>query len=98
MFFFIYWDAWYSCLCFHNGKTTNANNESRSFSAIFSKVLGQLPPRKIAPSPNSNTNPNPDWGACFLGGNCSDTILELIDICHFINSFSMKLFVVLKKK
>ena len=23
-------------------------------------VLGQLPPRKIAPNPNSNTNPNPN--------------------------------------
>ena len=36
IFFFIYWDVWYSCLCVHNGKTTDANNESRAFSAIFS--------------------------------------------------------------
>ena len=35
-------------------------------------VLGQLPPRKIAPNPktNPNTNPNPKRGAIFLGGNC----------------------------
>ena len=28
-------------------------------------VLGQMPPRKIAPNPktNPNPNPNPNWGA-----------------------------------
>ena len=32
-------------------------------------VLGQLPPRKFAPSPktNLNSNPNCNWGAIFLG-------------------------------
>ena len=39
---------------------------------VYSRVLGQLPPRKIAPNPKTNPNPNPDsnrW-AIFLGGNC----------------------------
>ena len=40
-------------------------------------VLGKLSPRKIAPSPNSNTNPkpntDPDWGEIFLGGNFPNT-------------------------
>ena len=44
-------------------------------------VLGQLPPRKIAPNPktNSNPNPNPDpgrgggRGAIFFRGNCPNT-------------------------
>ena len=40
-------------------------------------VLGKLPPRKIAPSPNSNANPkpntDPDLGTIFLGGNFPDT-------------------------
>ena len=41
-------------------------------------VLGQLPPRKIAPNPNynPNPNPNPNRGAIFIGGNCSDTCLN----------------------
>ena len=35
-------------------------------------VLGQLPPRKIAPNPktNPNPNPNPNQRAIFLPGNC----------------------------
>ena len=40
-------------------------------------VLGQFPPRKIAPNPNSNPNANPNLnpnrGAIFLGGNWPDT-------------------------
>ena len=44
-------------------------------------VLGQFPPRKIAPNPNSNPNSNPNAnpnlnpnrGAIFLGGNWPDT-------------------------
>ena len=44
-------------------------------------VLGQLPPRKIAPpNPNFNTNPEPNpntnRGAIFLGGNCLDTVFD----------------------
>ena len=31
-------------------------------------VLGQLPPRKIAPNPK--TNPNSNQGSIFLWGNC----------------------------
>ena len=36
------------------------------------KVLGQLPPRKIAPNPktNPNPNPNPNQGVIFLRDNC----------------------------
>ena len=48
-------------------------------------VLGQLPPRKIAPNLNSNPNPKPNpnpnpnqGGGGFLEGNCLDT-LESID-------------------
>ena len=41
------------------------------------RVLGQLPPRNIAPKPNSKANPKPNpnrnRGAIFLGGNCRDT-------------------------
>ena len=36
-------------------------------------VLGQLPPRKIAPNPKTNPKPNPysnQGEAIFLGGNC----------------------------
>ena len=40
-------------------------------------VLGQLPPKKIAPNAFSNAtrkrNPNPNREALFLGGNCPDT-------------------------
>ena len=40
-------------------------------------VLGQLPPKKIAPNPNPNpkTNPNsnPNLGTIFLGDSCPDT-------------------------
>ena len=45
-------------------------------------VLGQLPPRQIAPNPKTNCNPNRigggdggegGGGAIFLGGNCPDT-------------------------
>ena len=39
---------------------------------LDNKVLGQLPPKKIAPDPktNPNPNPNPNVEALFLGGNC----------------------------
>ena len=37
-------------------------------------VLGQLPPRKIAPNPNPYPNPNPNPRAILLGGNCPDTV------------------------
>ena len=35
-------------------------------------VLGQLPPRKIAPNPKTNPKPNANanWGTIFLEGNC----------------------------
>ena len=38
-------------------------------------VLGQLPPRKIAPllQTNPNPNPNPNQGSIFLRGSCPDT-------------------------
>ena len=40
-------------------------------------VLGKLPPRKIASSPNSNANPkpnpDPDRRAIFLGANSPET-------------------------
>ena len=43
------------------------------------KVLGQLPPRKIAlnPKPNPNANPNsdPNPGAILLAGNSPDTVI-----------------------
>ena len=40
-------------------------------------VIGQLPPRKIAPNrnlnPNPKPNPNPNRGSIFLGDNCPET-------------------------
>ena len=33
LIFFIYWHTWYFCFCFHDGKTTNINNESIASSA-----------------------------------------------------------------
>ena len=50
----------------------------RKISEIYSSItmiLGQLPPRKIAPNPKTNpkANPNPNRGVIFLGGNCPDT-------------------------
>ena len=49
--------------------------------ALLTKVLGQLPLRKITPPPpnpksnaNAKPNPNPNRGAIFLGGNCPDTV------------------------
>ena len=43
-----------------------------SYFVNISKVLGQLPPRKIAPNPKINPNPNPNsnQGTIFLRGNC----------------------------
>ena len=47
-------------------------------------VLGKLSPRKIAPSPNSNTNPkpntDPDRGEIFLGGNFPNTWSDILCI------------------
>ena len=44
-------------------------------------VLGQLPPRKITPNPNSNPNselnPNPNQRPIFLGGNCPDALYDI---------------------
>ena len=36
------------------------------------RILGQLPPRKIAPNPKTNPklNPNPNRETIFFGGNC----------------------------
>ena len=55
---------------------------------IYSMVLGQLPPRKIAP-PNPKANPNPKRGAIFLGGNCpninSIRCLYLVERCFDVN-------------
>ena len=45
---------------------------------IYLLVLGQLPPRKIAPNPKTNPNPNPNMGIIFLRGNCPDTALHTV--------------------
>ena len=53
-----------------------------NFGTRFWMVLWQLPPRKIAPTPNLNSNANPkpspnkNRGAIFLRGNCPDTVLN----------------------
>ena len=45
---------------------------------IYSLVLGQLPPRKIAPNPKTNANPNPNRGVTFLRGDCPYTALHTV--------------------
>ena len=50
-------------------------------------VLGQLPPRKIAPNPktnpNSNPSPNPNWG----GGAISSGAVVRIPVYLSLNNF-----------
>ena len=57
---------------------------------MFLRVLGQLPPRKIAPNPKANPNPypnpNPKRGAIFHGGNCPDTFLRSIKETNWLIS------------
>ena len=43
-------------------------------------ALGQLPPREIAPNPNSNANPKPNLTPIGAGGNCPNTVIL---ICSF---------------
>ena len=47
-------------------------------------VLGQIHPRKIVPNPktkpNPHPNPNPNREAIFLGDNCPDTKINIIQI------------------
>ena len=49
-------------------------------------VLGQLPPRKIAPNPktNSNPNPNPDPGRGGGGGQFSSGAIVQIPLITFL--------------
>ena len=60
-FMSVYW-----ILNYHN-QYKHAKYTKNNFPMAIT-VLGQLPPRKIAPNPK--TNPNPNQGAIFLGGNC----------------------------
>ena len=71
----------------------------RKISEIYSSItmiLGQLPPRKIAPNPKTNpkANPNPNRGVIFLGGNCPDTHhnmgKKLFFVLYQCNSLSLK--------
>ena len=53
-------------------------------------VLGQLPPRKIAPNPKTNTNldpdSNPNRGVIFHGGQLSPFLLH----AYMTNLFGIK--------